>query len=400
MLGDPPARRPGRSRELVRRNLNAGAAAADVLEGHSRERAPAIPPSNRRSAARLLLAVAVLIVLAGLATSPSPARAQDAPVPYAGDFPDPGIMRVGDTYWAYGTGTAGVHVPVLRSTDLRSWYSPDQGSGTPAGPQLVDALPAPAAWGVPWGAPDRKEVWAPAALQLRDRFLLFYALRVQAEPRRFCVAVATSAAPAGPFVDGSAGPLICDRDPAGSIDPSAYVDARSGRAWLLWKSEGDTGGRPTRIWSRLLTRDGTAYERGSRPRELLRTSRRWEGPLIEGPSMIRYRGALYLFYSGNVWRSHRYATGVARCASPTGPCVKARGPLLTSRGAQLGPGGPDAFIGPGGRLYLAYHYWNAPFTDYPDSAQCQPSGTCAAQGQRRLAVVPLSIDRAGWPRVG
>lgn len=351
----------------------------------------------------MLPAAVALLALLGVvapAGSPPQAAAEDGPAPYSGDFPDPAILRVGGTYWAYGTGTGAVHVPVLRSTDLRTWYSPLPGSTEPGPPRVVDALPRPAAWGVPWGAPDQMQVWAPAGFRVGDRYLIFYSLRVRAQPRRFCVTVATSSSPAGPFVDNSSRPLICDRDPAGSIDPSVYVDPRTGRAWLLWKSEGDRRGVPTRIWTRLLRRDGTAFARGSRRTELLRTSKRWEGPLIEGPSMIRYRGSLYLFYSANVWRSYRYATGVARCAGPAGPCAKGAGPLLTSRGARLGPGGADAFIGPRGRLYLAYHYWNAPYTDYPRASECAPADSCAQQGQRRLAVTRLHLDRQGWPRVG
>jgi hypothetical protein len=111
--------------------------------------------------------------------------------------------------------------------------------------------------------------------------------------------------------------------------------------------------------------------------------------------MVRYRGRYLLFYSANAWESPDYAVGYARCAGPLGPCRKAGAPVLTSRGRRLGPGGASPFVGPRGRLYLAYHYWNAPYTSYPDFPACQADASCTRRGQRRLAVSEVEADRSG-----
>jgi hypothetical protein len=179
---------------------------------------------------------------------------------------------------------------------------------------------------------------------------------------------------------------VCDGDPHGSIDPQPFVDD-DGTPYLLWKSEGWPGVAPTRIWAQPLAPDGLSFAPGSAQVELLRTTDRWEGYIVENPSMVRYRGHLYLFYSGNDWRSPNYAVGYADCAGPLGPCTKsALNPVLASRGDRLGPGGSNAFLDAQGNLRLAYHWWNAPYTDYPEFPACEASRTCTTQGQRRLGI--------------
>src|SRR3954465_13988475 len=51
---------------------------------------------------------------------------------WRGDFPDPHVVRVGYTYYAYSTPTAGRELPVLTSTDLKTGVAHSRGSA--AGP--------------------------------------------------------------------------------------------------------------------------------------------------------------------------------------------------------------------------------------------------------------------------
>lgn len=66
------------------------------------------------------------------------------------NFPDPAILTVGGTYYAFSTNSGGQNVPVQTSTDLVNW--------TP----LADALPTVGAWST--GA----NVWAPDVIQLGE----------------------------------------------------------------------------------------------------------------------------------------------------------------------------------------------------------------------------------------
>ena len=82
--------------------------------------------------------------------------------------------------------------------------------------------------------------------------------------------------------------------------------------------------------------------------------------------MVRYGSRWLLFYSANEWNTADYATGVAFCDSPVGPCTKSpHNPVLRSEGSILGPGAPSAFVDAGGSLRLAHHYWRAPHVGYP-----------------------------------
>ncbi|MFN2522266.1 MAG: glycoside hydrolase family 43 protein, partial [Mycobacteriales bacterium] len=345
-----------------------------------------------------------LLVLTGLST---PAQAYPgAPwfqpsKPYSENFPDPDVLHVGTDYYAYGTSTGGAYLPVMRSTDLTTWIArPAYDPGPPlnSDPYFNDALPYPASWGVDVNTGTRmtKQVWAPGVEHFGSTYVAFYSIRTRISPPRYCISYATASSPQGPFTDRTAGPLVCDDDPAGSIDPAPFVDPATGTAYLIWKSEGVVGSAPTKIWGRQLTTTGTAFEPGSTAHELLRTSQTWEGNVIENPSMIRQNGQLYLFYSGNEFASADYATGYATCTSALGPCTKARsGPLLASTSDRLGPGGASAFLDNAGGLRLAYHWWNAPYTSYPAYPECQQNGTCTTQGQRRMSVVELSGSGTG-----
>ncbi|QYG91449.1 family 43 glycosylhydrolase [Iamia sp. SCSIO 61187] len=253
------------------------------------------------------------------------------------DFPDPQILREGDMYFAFGTnGPAGV-VQVVSSTDLTDWDV--QGSA-------LDAVPAWAHEGF---------TWAPAAIRTWSGFSLFYTVRDKASGRQ-CISRATAAAPGGPYVDRSTGPLVCQVDMGGSIDPSPFV-AQDGTLHLTWKSEGEVVGGGAQIWSAPLTPDGGAL--AWFPTPLLTVDKAWEGRTIEGPSMARTAAGWILLYSGNRWDSGAYATGYATCAGPTGPCTKpADNVVLRSDGDREGPGGAELFRTTDGQLKVAYAAWD------------------------------------------
>jgi beta-xylosidase len=353
---------------------------------------------------RRVLAVVLAVVATALTFAPVPTASGYPGAPwfrparvYKDNFPDPSVIRVGFRYYAFGTATGGAYLPVTSSTDLRQWVAREAYRDPVSGVVGNDALLRPATWAVdrPGASKLAKEVWAPGAAQIGTRFVVFYAARVAVDRNRFCISVAVADKPEGPYTDTTKAPLVCDSDPNGSIDPQPFVDD-DGTPYLLWKSEGDPGRRPTRIWSRRLAADGLSFAPGSAPVNLLTTSQAWEGRVIENPSMVRWKGGLYLFYSGNEHLSAAYAVGYAVCMTPTTPCAKHdRNPILRSRGTQLGPGGASAFVDHGGILRIAFHWWNAPYTSYPAHPACERSRTCTTQGQRRMSVEPVFATTAG-----
>lgn len=346
---------------------------------------------HHRAIPAALLASCVAVILSASAAGAYPGAPWFRPgAPYAANFPDPAVVVDGDHYVAYATATGGAYLPAETSTDLMHWTARpayDPGAPENADPYFNDALPRPAVWGAVAGTGRMiRQPEAPGVLHLGRQWVLFYALRLTGT--RYCLSRATATSALGPFQDTSKAPLLCDTDPNGSLDPQPFLDA-NGRPWLLWKSEGVPGHAPTRLWTRQLDTTGHLLA-GSHHIPLLATSRQWEGNVIESPSMVFWHATYWLFYSGNEWASARYAIGYARCAGPAGPCTKVgSGPLLASMGSRLGPGGGTAFVDRFGRLRLAHHYWNAPYTNYPAFPNCQGAGTCTTQGQRRLAVEEL-----------
>ncbi len=293
--------------------------------------------------------------------------------PYTGNFADPTVLRVGDTWYAYSTGTARRYLPVLTSTDLLSWRTHESWSGDPLD---NDALAAPASWARYRdvdGAPLAR-AWAPTVAHIGRRYVELYATSPDTDRRQTCLTVTTATSPLGPFVDRSRGPLVCPAH-GRAIDPWIW-SSPGGRHWLVWKTKGLRRHSTNRLMVRELSRRGTSFRRGSAPEELLRNDpSSWEGLTVENPSFIGYRGRFYLFYSGSSWTTESYATGYAVCRRVTGPCRKVDGPLIAGAG---GPGGASAFVDTDGALRLIYHRWSE-----------DPTSPTA---QRRMHVARLGVD--------
>jgi hypothetical protein len=270
------------------------------------------------------------------------AYATGARFPY--DFADPFVLTAGGTYYGYSTNAGAGDVQVIRSTDLVSW-------------QLVgNALPALPGWAAPGST------WAPSVLARDGRYVLYYTVRESASGLQ-CISRAVGSSPTGPFRDDSGGPLICQRDLGGSIDPSPFVDA-DGRAWLLWKAEGATW--PQTIFSQELNGDGLSLTGEAHP--LISADRSFERGVVEGPSLVRDGGSYYLVYAAANWNSRSYTTAVATCAGPAGPCTKPAGNRILSSGQRLaGPGGAEVFRDGSGDLWAAFHAYSEPNVSYPAS---------------------------------
>ncbi|MGH9029039.1 MAG: family 43 glycosylhydrolase, partial [Acidimicrobiales bacterium] len=274
-----------------------------------------------------------------------------APV-YPFDFPDPDVIDVGGTYYAYATNAAGGNVQVIESKDLSQWK------------MVGDALPNLASWATPGNT------WAPAVIEHGGAFLMYYAARFgSGAGSNQCISVARSSKPRGPFVDSSSSPLVCQGPMGGSIDPDPYTDT-AGNLYLAWKSNGGPGppsSSPT-IWAQQLVSSGTAFTAGTNPTELVQPTQGWEGGVVEGPDMWPSAGSYYLFYSANDWNTASYAIGVAVCSGPIGPCTKpSPGPLYASQTDLLWPGGPSVFEDSSGQTWIAFHAWLPGAVGYPNA---------------------------------
>ena len=126
---------------------------------------------------------------------------------YPFDFPDPDVLVVGSTYYAYATNSVAGNIQIIESTNLTTW--------NPVG-NALPSLPG-------WATPDA--TWAPAVAHVGANYLLYYAAEVAGPGGgEECISVATATQPQGPFVDNSSGPLACQPSLGGSLDPFLFTD--------------------------------------------------------------------------------------------------------------------------------------------------------------------------------
>jgi Glycosyl hydrolases family 43 len=282
---------------------------------------------------------------------------------YPFDFPDPDVILVGHTFFAYATNSVAGNIQIIQSGDLTHWTV------------VGNALPKLPGWAT------AHYTWSPAVAQVGGAFALYYAVDVAGSASE-CISVATATQPQGPFIDNSSGPLECQKSLGGSIDPSPFIDT-NGTPYLVWKSGGPGS---SAIWSQPLTPAGTAFVAGTNPTVLLTPGQPWEGGTVEAPDLVAAGGRDELFFSGNDWNSADYAIGVAACNGPLGPCTDAStAPVLSSGSNVAGPGGESVFADSAGAFHIAFHAWVPGAVGFPNS--------------RDLYVRPLSLAGAS-PVVG
>lgn len=272
------------------------------------------------------------------ATAPGvspPARVCYDHVVLPGDFPDPTVTKIGDTYWASATTAEwGAVFPLFTSKNLLDWEL--------VGHVFPDKLPD-------WAG---SNFWAPEFYQENGRTYVYYTARQKGGV--LCVAVASADHPAGPYTDH--GPLVGQE--AGSIDGFAIPDEH-GDLYLIWKEDGNSCHQDTPIWAQRLNDERTALVGESV--ELFGNDVKWEGPLVEGSAVVRHNGWFYMFYAGNscCGKSCNYATGVARSRALLGPWEKyAQNPILDRNITWKCPG-HGTMTELDGRWFLLHHAYLA-----------------------------------------
>jgi beta-xylosidase len=262
-------------------------------------------------------------------------------------FADPFILHEGDTYYGFATGDLTYNLLVSTSPDLVTWSTP------------TEALPRLPLW-----QPSSKGLtWAPEVVKTSAGFVLHYTSRdVQAGKQ--CLSVAVADAPAGPYVDSSTEPLVCQTDLGGTIDSSPFRDD-DGSLWLIFKNDGNCCGLPTKIWAQRLSDDGRSVT--GKIHDLGEVNDAvWERGVVEAPTLFHRDGTYFLFYSANAYNTRDYAVGYATSKKLLGPYEDAKeNPILSTKakvgsppGQPAGPGHQSVIADDDGDLWMAYHAWD------------------------------------------
>jgi hypothetical protein len=249
----------------------------------------------------------------------------------------------------------------------------------------ADAMPDRPAW----VDPGDRAVWGPSVTRIRATYVMYFAATAAWGPHRGdkCIGTATSPTPAGPFAPAHE-PMVCAGPGFWALDPYAVSDGT--RVFLLWRE--DDAAHPTgAIVGAQLRADAVGFG-GAAKRTILIGEFAWEdgsrhGPPVPSttgrrlPAAVRHHGGLgpienpamardpdtgqwLLTWSANRWDTPDYATGLATCRGPLGPCraVSRRHPWLrTSHDPSIGTnatftgaGGLSFLTAPDGHLYAVF----------------------------------------------
>ena len=293
-------------------------------------------------------------------------------------FADPFVLEWQGRYYAYGTGQSAVDAesgrvfPVLRSADLMRWE------------KCGEALePLPDAAGSAY--------WAPEVAERNGRFYLYYSAAQAGGDETHRLRVAVADRPAGPFQD--TGALLLPGE-GFTIDAHPFRDPQDGQWYLFFAKDFFDARAGTALGAVPLAEDMISVSGPATT--ILRPSSDWQiyqrdRPLydrvwdawhtVEGPTVTRYGGRYYLFYSGGNWQTDSYGVGYAVADSVLGPYAEPeQGPVVLR-------GDGDRVIGPGHNcvvlgldhhtLFVVYHAWDA------------------ARTARRMCIDPLKWTAAG-----
>src|SRR3954447_6596325 len=300
------------------------------------------------------------------------------------DFPDPAVILAPDGfYYAYATQTLRdghwINIQVARSTDLVHWEL------------LGDALPQKPGW-----AQDTQDFWAPSVIYDGATYFMYYSATPDAHRQGpdHALAIATSASPAGPFVDMGQ-PLLFGNG-FEYIDPMAYDDPATGKHLLYWGS----GFQPIKVQE--LAPDRISFAPGSKPTDLV-----WPNPvkgafprLVEACWVIRHGDFYYLFYSGDncCGPDAEYGVMVARSRDAMGPfetLEQAKGVphslMLFKSERWLAPGHNSIVVDRAGDVWIVYH---AIDVNRPRQRQQDEINS------RRILLIDRIEWKDGWPHVG
>ncbi|MFC4448657.1 family 43 glycosylhydrolase [Halorussus aquaticus] len=287
-------------------------------------------------------------------------------------FPDPDVLRVDGTYYAYGTyhpwkpgvGPDRELVPVLRSPNLVDW--------TPVGPAFEEEPP--------WS--QYRGLWAPGVGRLDGRTALYYS-DSEFGADNPGIGVATAPDPAGPF-EPRGGLFRSERiGVPNSIDPMLFV--RDGTPYLFWGSHRGIYG--VRLAGDGLSVAGDTFQIAGRG--------------VEAPYVVERGGYFYFFGSRGTCcagAESTYYVVVGRSETLRGPYRNRAGKRLTladATGTTILEGG-ERFLAPGhcavvrderGGWWMLYHAYvagNAWVGDTP----------------RRVLMLDRIRWENGWPVVG
>ena len=270
--------------------------------------------------------------------NPGPVITYRNPV-ISGDFADPSVIRVGDTYYAAGTSSEwGPAYPIYSSKNLVDWEYVRP---------VFNELPE---WTM-------GSFWAPELFFRNGTFYVYYTARRKSDKQSFIGVASTNDLKKG-FKDH--GVIIEWTKEA--ID--AFVVEDKGKLFITWKAYGLDKGKGIEILGAELAPDGLKVI-GKEFSLIKADPAGWESGGAEGQAIFKRGNYWYMLYSGNACCGDKcdYQVGFARAEKLQGPWTKYSGnPVLFGDETWKCPGHGTVVVTPDNRYFYLHHAYNG--TDF------------------------------------
>lgn len=287
-----------------------------------------------------------------------------------GDYPDPSVTKIGNSYWASATTSNWLPAyPLLKSKDLIHWKP--EGYVFNQAPDWADYY-----------------FWAPEISYENGKVYIYYSAHKKGG--NLCLGIASADKPEGPYRDH--GPMMCEE--AGSIDAFPMRD-ENGKLYLVWKEDANSVKRPTPIWAMEMNEERTKLV--GEKHELFRNKIAWEENLVEGVSMLKHGDYFYAFYAaaGCCGAGCTYVVGVARSKKLLGPWEKdAKNPVIKNSDQWICPGHGTA-VEKDGRFYFLHHAYDKTTNAFTGRQGILSEFTFTADGWVEFLNNPV-IEKKQW----
>lgn len=295
------------------------------------------------------------------------------------NWPDPTAIYNPDDGHYYSIATGGDRA-FMRSADLCEWENTDI---HPFDKETVERLKQLG-----------PNVWAPQFAKIDGRYLIYVTARSSAEDSR--IVALSSPTVTGPYKFEN---IITDSKVTGikdTIDPFAFVDDQTGKAWLVF---GSIGG----IHQVELSKDGLSLAKDAVYKHIAGQDIEKDNSrltVFEGSYVYKRDGWWYLFASAGRYNDYSYAIVVGRSRNADGPFLTKDGKdMADGYGTAILTSSPyDLFYGPGhdgeiftdknGDTFIIYHTHRG---NYPAERTKKSHNTRFTNLQR------IYWDKDGWP---
>lgn len=255
-----------------------------------------------------------------------------------GDFPDPSIIRVENTFYAVGTSCDfAPNYPIYESSDLINWK------------RIGAVFNEPPTW-------SSDDFWAPELYYKDGTFFVYYTTK-RKDNRIACIGVASTKDIYKGFTDH--GIIIEWGEEA--IDAFVFQDDDE-KLYISWKAYGLTEGRDIEILASELSQDGLHLTGDSFT--LTDHTKGWNGAGDEGQCLVKHDGFYYLFYSigGCCDNQCDYRVVVSRSKNLKSGWEQYPEPILQGGSEWLCTGHGTLVTTADNRYFYLYHSYNA--TDF------------------------------------